>query len=209
MTVISFILNLGFISALLLGPSILILASWYRKYFANAVIVWRRPEAILTTVSYFIFSLILTIIGVACLFNFLRDVNVPSEPLAAERYKSVALICLSFLVSSSMFFVALRLLLVQVIVRKGIMLNHAIFRIPRPHQILLWDDICDYYTQTDYPNVIFTIIYKTEDATFQKVAIHVPSHLQTFFKNILEAKLDGDIDMPFFRFGKRKGVNGN
>lgn len=205
MPIVKFILNIGLISAMLIAPALLLLATWYRKHFRKAVVVWRRPEAILATVSYFVFALLLTIVGMACLFNYLRDTSI--NPAAATRYKEVAFICILFWVSGTLIFSALRFLMVQVILKEGIMLNHSLFRIPMHNQILSWDSICDYYTQTDYPNVVFTIIYKTEGLHFEKTQIYVPSHLQNFLKDTLDAKLDGEEDAPFFRFGRRKNVN--
>lgn len=205
MPIVKFILNIGLISAMLIAPALLLLASWYRKHFRKAVVVWRRPEAILATVSYFIFALLLTIVGMACLFNYLRDTGI--NPDAANRYKEIAFICILFWISGTIVFSALRLLLVQVILKEGIMLNHRFLRLPMHNRILPWDAICDYYTQTDYPNVVFTIIYKVDNLTFDKTQIYVPSHLQNFLKDTLDAKLDGEEDAPFFRFGRRKNVN--
>lgn len=203
MPLIEFALNLSWIYALLIGPLAWFVARAYRKNFLKAIIVWRTPDSLLLTVIYFISTLLLLIVGMACFFNYLKEAN----PQLIAKYRDLTFICVNLWLGSTGLFIALRMLLVQVLMREGLMLNHFFFRIPIPSRILQWEQICDYYTQNDYPSIIFQIIYRAEGLKFKKVAISTPSHLQVFLKETLEASLDGEQEMPFYLFGRRKGVS--
>ena len=204
MPFVKLFMNIGLLSALLLSPAVLMLAFWYRKTFADAFMIWRRPEAIMLFVGYLVVALILIISGTACFFNYSKYSVIPENAAIAENFKDMALICFSFYVSATFFFLACRILLVQVITEKGILLNHRIFRIPVPNRIIYWEMLSDYYVHRDYPNVIFNLIYRTEGTNFQKTEIPVPSYLQENIKELLDSQLDGDNDLVLYRFMKHK-----
>ncbi len=204
MPFIKLFMNIGMLSALLLGPAVLVLALWYRKIFSGSFMIWRRPEAIMLFVAYLVGSLILIIFGTACFFNYSKHSLIPENAQMATDFKDMAFICFSFFISVTFFFLACRILLVQVITEKGIMLNHRIFRIPIPNRLIKWNQLSDYYVQRDYPNAIVNIIYKTEGMIFKKAEIPVPSFLQEQVKEILDSQLDGDNDLILYRFMQHK-----
>lgn len=204
MPLLNFILNIGFLCAFLLAPAILVLAVWYRRTFNNVLMMWRTPESVFATIAYLIQSLIWLIVGVSFFFNYISDGT--NSHFTPEKNVAISLICFTLFVSSSIFFLAARTLLVQVITHKGIVINHFLLRIPHLHNVITWDNLADYYVQNDYPNVVFYLIYKKEDDSFERMAMNVPAHLQIHIKDLLDSKLDGMEGIPAYFWSKKKGI---
>jgi hypothetical protein len=122
------------------------------------------------------------------------------------QYKDISMVCLGFLIGFSFVFAAARLLWVQVITDTGIIENHRFFFIPMIHKVIEWDTITDYYVKANYPNTVFHILYKKEEVRVQKIEVHVPSNLQNYFSQTLDAKLDGEDDIPMYRYRKSRGM---
>lgn len=204
MPLLKFCLNISFLCAFLLAPAILVLAVWYRKAFNNVLMMWRSPESVFATIAYFIQSLIWLIVGVSFFFNYISE--RPSSHFSAEKNGDIAMLCLSLLMATSILFLAARTLFVQVVTHKGIMLNHFLLRIPHINNLITWNNLADYYIQNDYPNVIFYLIYKKEDGTFERTAVNVPAHLHIHIKDLLDSKLDGMEGIPAYFWSKKKGI---
>lgn len=204
MTMLTFFLNIGFLTAFLIAPAILVLSVWYRKTFHDVLMMWRTPESVFATIAYFIQSLIWLIVGVSFFFNYISA--RPTSHFSPDMNISIALVCLCLLIASSIIFLAVRTLFVQVITHHGIIINHFILRMPDFKNILTWDNLADYYMQTDYPNTIFNLIYKKEDGSFDRMTMNVPSHLQVHIKDLLDSKLDGIEGIPAYFWSKKNGI---
>ena len=187
MPILTFILNLSLISALLLAPAILLLSYWYRRSIRNAIMVWRRPESAVITIGYAITALVFFIVGVSCFFRY--TMNVPMQNVQNTNLKDVGLICMLAFLSVSMFYMAARISLVQIVTENGIFLNHTWARFPDSRNIIEWDMLCDYYIYTDYPNTVFTVIYK-KDREFWRNPIPVPAYHKENFERVLDIYLD-------------------
>lgn len=204
MPILKLILNLGLLSAFVIAPAFFTLGMWYRKSFSRMLMIWRRPEAIMATFVFFILGMILSIVAISCLFNYFKYPGLTPNGIPTDKLKEVALICFSFFWALTILFFVARMLMVQIITEEGIVKNHTIFKIPLAHKVIRWENFTDYYITNDYPNVVFTIIYKSaEEFTFKRTTIPAPAHLQPHLKALLDAKLDGDYSVSFPR-GKRK-----
>lgn len=204
MPFVKLIMNFSLLSALLLGPAALLLALWYRRSFVHTFMIWRRPEAAMIFVAYLVLALILIISGTASIFNFYRLIQNPETTAAATNFKDIALICFSAFTALTFIFSACRLVLVQIITEKGLIINHSVFRIPIPNQIVKWNQLSDYYIQRDYPNAVFNIIYRKEGTAARKVEIPVPAYLQEKISRLLDSQLDGENDLILFHMLRQR-----
>lgn len=187
MPILTFILNLSLISALLLAPAVLLLSYWYRRSITNAIMIWRRPESAVITIGYAITGLVFFIVGISCFFRY--TMSSPIQGVENTNLRDVGLICMLMFLSFSMIYLAARITFVQIVTENGIFLNHTWVGLPDSRNLIEWEMLCDYYIHTDYPNTIFTVIYKSE-REFWRSSIPVPAYHKENFERILDLYLD-------------------
>lgn len=184
-------LNLGLLSALLITPAILLMAYWYRKQMPSTLMEWKKPELVIITVAAAVVAVMIFIVGLTSLFT---QFGYLKSGLIGENSKlfmrDLSLLCLFSFVSLATMYMAIRLLLVQVITHKGIVMNDRIFRIPNFKTVLYWNEIADYYVNSDYPNVVFTLIIRQDDVTYERISLKVPVYYRDRFERLLEEKME-------------------
>lgn len=184
-------LNLGLLSALLITPAILLMAYWYRKQMPSTLMEWKKPELVIITVAAAVAAVMIFIVGLTSLFT---QFGYLKSGLIGENSKLImrdlSLLCLFSFASLTSIYMAIRLLLVQVITHKGIVMNDRIFRIPNFKTVLYWSEIADYYVNSDYPNVVFTLIIRQDDVTYERISLKVPVYYRDRFERLLEEKME-------------------
>lgn len=190
MALIKLLLNFGMLFTMLFAPAILLLAFWYKKQFTGVNMVWKKSEHVVVTIVYSISVLILFIVGVSCLFTYLGYLESTQigrhDP---KQFLNLGFLCFLLIVAFTMLYFAVRMLMIQVVNFKGIMLNDPVFRIPNYQKVLEWHQIADYYIVSDYPNVIFTLIVQKDSLTFDRVSLRVPIYVREGFNKLLENNL--------------------
>ncbi len=188
---IQLFLNFSLLLALLISPCILLMAYWYRKQLPKTVMVWRKPEMVIVTITFLIAALILFIVGISSFFSFmdLGGIQPESHDVPPARLRDIGFTCMLLLVSLGLTYVSVRLLLVRVITDRGIVSNDRLLRVPDFRNIIEWDSITDYYLVSDYPNVIFTLIIRKDDSRFERSSVRVPVYLREEFEDLLEFHL--------------------
>ncbi|RMG22078.1 MAG: hypothetical protein D6730_17160 [Bacteroidetes bacterium] len=177
----------------MLAPSLVLLAYWYRKQLNQTLMVWKKPEMVIVTISFSIISLILFIVGVSCFFThwgYLDSRQI--EHIGGGQFERLGWICMLLLAASVMVYMAVRMLLVQIVTHRGIVVNSRLFRIPDYRHVIEWHEISDYYLVSDYPNVIFTLIVQKEALRFSRITVCVPVFVRDEFESILETKMFSD-----------------
>lgn len=184
-------LNLGLLSALLITPAILLMAYWYRKQMPNTLMEWKKPELVLITVAAAVLGVMIFIVGLTSLFThfgYLKSGLIGENNQRLIR--DLSLFCFFSFVSLGFIYMATRMLLIQVVTHKGIVMNDKVFRIPNFKTILYWNEIADYYVKSDYPNVVFTLIIREDDVTYERISLKVPVYYRDRFERLLEEKME-------------------
>lgn len=152
--------------------------------------VWKKPEMVIFTISFSIFALILFIVGVSCFFTdwgYLESRQI--EEMGNGQFERMGWVCMLLLGATALIYVAIRLLLVQVVSHQGIVVNDRLFRIPDFRNVIEWHEISDYFLVSDYPNVVFTLIVQQDALKFSKANICVPVYVRDEFETLLETKM--------------------
>ncbi len=178
--------------SLLLAPSILMVATWYRKDQGKPVFVWPKSEMVVLTIVFFVVSLSLFIVGVSCFFTYFGYLNPGKfSSIAGNHFLNLGISCMLLLVGISMIYYALRRLLVQMVKEGGLVFNRGLLPFPNSLFVIGWNDIVDYYVVPDYPNVAFTFItnHELKELTFERKSIKVPIYLKEDFQTFLDRKI--------------------
>lgn len=187
---IHLLLNLGLLFAILVGPSVFMVSMWYRKNQGKPVFYWPKSEMVLITISFFVLSLVLFIVGISCFFTYFGYLDPGGMAgYASTQFLNAGLACMFFIIGMSLVYMALRKLLVQMVMENGLLLNKGILPVPNSLFVLEWKQIVDYYVVPDYPNVSFTFIVSGDDLKFERKAIKVPIYLKEDFQAFLDKKI--------------------
>lgn len=188
---IKLFLNFSLLLSLLVAPCFLLMAYWYRRQMQQTLLVWRKPEMVVVTITFLIAALILFIVGISSLFTYLdfQIINPEKTADATRRFRDVSITCGLMLVVLTFTYFSIRMLLVRVITEAGIMANDRFLRVPDFRNVIHWDQINDYYLVSDYPNVIFTLIVQKAGVNFDRVPIRVPVYVREEFEDLLETKM--------------------
>lgn len=190
MTLVQLLLNFSLLLSLLIAPCFVLLAYWYRRQLNQTLMVWRKPEMVIVTITFSVAALILFIVGISGFFvygDFLQSSHISEHDKA--KFLQISFICVLLLVALTFTYVAIRLLLVRVITEKGVVINDKVLRIPDFRNVIEWGDIADYYLISDYPNVIFSLIIHKPGMKFEKYSIRVPIFARDDFEDMLETKM--------------------
>ena len=190
MGTLELIVHLSLLIALLVAPSWLLLAFWYRKQISQPVLIWKRPEMVIVTIVFSLFALVLFVIGISSFFSFGGYLQ-PQELNEVDKQVFLYIGLLSILGECILgcLYLALRLLLVQVITERGIIVNHGLTRIPNLKNVIEWHEISDYYLQSDYPNVIFNLITQRQQTNLSRTLLRVPVYLKEEFEHLIESRI--------------------
>lgn len=193
--IVHVLLNMGLLGALFVAPGILLVASWYRGHLQEPILIWKKPELIIATILFAVAVLILFITGISCLFSYLsfesfaQETREKAKTIKPNVFLSISILCLLGIVSLSAIYMALRLVLVQVITRRGIVMNDRLTRIPDYRNTIRWDMISDYYIVPDYPNAVYTLIVRAEALHYERISLRVPLYLREIFEDMLELQM--------------------
>lgn len=146
---------------------------------------------VIVTITFLVAALILFIVGISSFFSWLDLGNLDPESLqvSPQRLRDVGFSCMLMLVALGFTYTAIRMLLVRVVTEAGIVTNDRVLRVPDFRNVIGWSSIHDYYLQSDYPNVIFTLIVKNDQVRFERVPVRVPVYMRDTFEELLEEKI--------------------
>jgi hypothetical protein len=184
-------LNFGLLAALLVTPCLLLMAYWYRKQLPQTLLIWKKPELVIITITFSVMALVLFIVGISSFFTYfgyLRSAQI--DPSSQDQFYTIGVACFLLAVSLFFFYLTIRTLLVQIITEQGIVNNDRFFRIPDFRNITRWHQIVDYYIKSDYPNVVFTLIIQDKSMKFHRMVMLVPVYQRDSFEKLLEKKLN-------------------
>jgi len=183
-------MNFSLLLSILIAPCLVLLAYWYRRQFSRTLMLWKNPEMVIVTITASVLALILFIVGTSSFFTYFNVLNPGhTPPLNQEKFLAIGIICTALMVSVLLIYLAVRLLLVRVISDKGIVVNDRLMRVPNFRHTIEWHTIADYYLQSDYPTVIFTLIVQKQALQYERLSLRVPVYLRDDFEDLLEAKM--------------------
>ncbi len=190
MATLKLIVNFSLIFSLLIAPCIMLIAYWYRGQFQHTLIAWKRPEMVVVTIIFSVLGLILFVVGISCFFSYggylqSREIN----KIDKDIFLYLGVICGLMGMALAIIYAALRLLLVQIIMERGIVVNNALTRIPNVQNIIEWHEISDYYLVSDYPNVVFNLITQRKRMDLSRMILRVPVYLREDFEQLLETRI--------------------
>ena len=190
MTLVNLLFNFSLLLSILIAPCLVLLAYWYRKQLDQTLLVWKKPEMVIVTITFSIVALILFIVGISCFFThwgFVESIQI--DKISQLFFQQIGLTCMLLLGALSLIYVAIRMLFVQIITQDGIVINDRLLRVPDVRQLIEWHEISDYYLASDYPNVIFTLIIQQEALKFTRTTLSVPVYVRDEFETLLETKM--------------------
>ncbi|MDP5171768.1 MAG: hypothetical protein NWR72_16085 [Bacteroidia bacterium] len=167
------------------------MAYWYRKQLPQTIMVWKKPEMVIVTITFIVAALILFIVGISSFFSWLDIGHVDAESIkiTPNRMRDIGFICVLLLFALGCTYTAIKMLLVRVITESGIVANDRILRVPDFRTVIQWEAITDYYLLSDYPNVIFTLIVQKNLTQFERISVRVPVFMRDEFEDLLETKI--------------------
>lgn len=187
---VKLLLNFSLLLSLLIAPCFVLLAYWYRRQLTQTLMVWKKPEMVIVTITFSVAALILFIVGVSGFFVYGDFINSSQiNVLDKGKFLNIGFICSLLLIALVFTYVAIRLLLVRVVTERGIVINDRILRIPDFRNVIEWGEIADYYLVSDYPNVIFTLITRKQSLQFERYSMRVPVFVRDDFEDLLETKM--------------------
>ena len=190
MAIVKLIFNFSLIFSLLVAPSLVLIAYGYRRQLTGTLLVWKRPEMVLITISFSVLALILFVVGVSCFFSYggyLESTQI--QQIDKRVFLNLGIICMLSGVALFMIYIAIRLLLVQIVSDRGIVLNDRVLRVPNYRNTIEWHEIYDYYLVSDYPSVIYNFIIQKQAMDFHRVSLRVPVFMRDEFENLLENRM--------------------
>ena len=193
---INLLLNVSLLFGILIAPSILMISLWYRKNQGKPVFIWPKSTMVVMTIVFFVFSLMLFIVGISCIFTYLGYLDPGNLYLASQQFFNLGLACFMLVGGLSLIYYALRKLLVQMVMENGILLNRGILPIPSSLFVMEWSKIVDYYIVPDYPNVSFTFIVSEEKLKFERRSLKVPIYLKEDFQAFVDKKMHSAQSVP-------------
>lgn len=202
------LLHFGLLLSLLITPALVLMAYWYRRQLDQPLMVWKKPEMVIVTITFSVTALILFIVGISCLFNASGYVDTPLTIAKVDLFK-ISGLCGLLILSLLFTYIAIRMLLVRVISTHGVVLNDRFFRIPDYRNVIGWHEISDYYLVSDYPNVIFTLIVQRESLKYSRVSLRVPVYRRDEFEELLERRMDENEGWGLYEGMSRTQFSGN
>ena len=188
--VVSFIFNLSLLFGVVAAPTFLLIAYKYRKGIGAPVYVWHKPELVIVTIVFFVLSLISLIVGVSFFFSHFGYIeSLQIEQLSKAQHLKYGISCMLMLSGFVTAYMGLRLIMVNIVTEDGIILNEKYIPFPSSRNLLMWDEISDFYVQPDYPNTQFTFIVKDGGVSFNRISLKVPIFLKEDFEAHLEQQL--------------------
>ncbi len=196
MEIIKFFLNLSLLYAVLLAPSFLLMAYWYRRQISQPIMVWKKPEMVIITTTFAIAGLILFIVGISSFFTYRGYLSANHiQDIDHERFFDLGLMCLLLTASLGLTYLAIRMLLVRIVAEEGIVENDRFLRIPDYKHIVKWHEITDYFIVSDYPNVIFNLMIRRPGQSYSRMSVRVPVYVRDDFEDLLEKKMNSQSAM--------------
>jgi len=174
------------------APVLLMTSIWYKRRHSGYVMRWRKPQMAFSTIL--LFALNLTLFILACFFyaSWMKKINgIQIVQLAEPDLKYLAFTCMLLFASVSMIYFAVQNFLTQFIVPEGILFhrfNWSTYTFER--RLLKWNDIHDYYCQSDYPITVFWFLVSNADQTITRIPLGVPFYAKPRFQQILDFEMD-------------------
>ncbi len=188
---VKFFLNISLLYSLLVAPSLVLMAYWYRKHAPQPIMVWKKPEMVIVTITFSIAALILFIVGVSSFFSYRGYLNANHiDRIHPERFFDLGVMCLLLSFGLGLTYLAIRQLLVRIVNENGIVENYRFFRFPDFNNTIKWHEICDYFIVSDYPNVIFNLLVRRPHRPYERVSVRVPIYVRDNFEELLEKKMN-------------------
>lgn len=188
------LLNISLLFAILIAPAILLVSFWYRSSLGKPLFEWPRQEMVMLTIVTSALALILLIIGISCFFTNMGYINPNGFPsIFQNRFLNFGLSCMLLIAGLSMIYFAFRRLLVQVVLREGVMITRGPIPFPSRSALIRWESIVDYYTVPDYPNTVFTLIIRESDMQYRRQSLRVPIYLKEDFQARLDDEMSGTL----------------
>jgi hypothetical protein len=185
------LLALGF------APLAWLVSILYRRRFKQVVLHWKKPQIVVFTILAFVANLVLFVL--ACFFaaGYMGRVDgVGIFELQAEYLKWLALDCLLLLAAVTFLFMAVQNFLTQFVTQKGIYLHNGLLAVPDDGvDLLRWEQIKDYYVQSDYPVTQYYFILAAENGTYARKMLRVPFYMLPRFEAVLEMSLKAQQEM--------------
>jgi hypothetical protein len=188
--IIDLMLNASLVFAMLLAPSLLVVAHWYRRSMGKPIFSWPKPEMVLLTIVFFILALMLFIVGVSCFFTYFGYLDPVKLPMFNIRqFFNLGLACFLAIGGLTMVYFCMRKILVQMVVENGLLLQRGLFPLRNSLRMLEWNQIVDYYIVPDYPNLTVTFIVAGDNMSFDRHSIKVPIYLKDDFQTFVDKQL--------------------
>ncbi|MDX2062157.1 MAG: hypothetical protein SFY70_03780 [Bacteroidia bacterium] len=167
-----------------------LLALRYERRFRGVLLSWRMPKLVFTTVVVFVVNLAL--FTLACLFFATYFGRLHGWELLRLRSDALFLLgttALLLLAGVLLGYLALQRIYTQRILEEGILLELPTRSWGHRLRLLRWDDILDFYLQSDYPVTVYRFLLRGQTGQYQRHELRVPFYVVHRFEALLEQKL--------------------
>ncbi len=189
---VQILFNISLLFALVVAPVFFAMSLWYRKNVGKAAMLWPMPEMVVVTIVTFVLSLLLMIVGVSCLFSYWGLFESGGQIVKAhESFFRVGISSFLFLFGIGLVYLGLRKMMLQFVLDRGILFYERFFPFPAQTSLIGWENVIDFFQQTDYPNVVFQLIIDNQNLRFNRLTLRVPIYLKEEFLHYMEKKIAG------------------
>lgn len=179
------------------APLAWVVSVLYRRRFKEVILYWKKPQIVVFTILAFVANLVLFVLACFFIAGYLGRVDgVGLFELQTDYLKWLAFDCFLLLATVTFLFMAVQNFLTQVVTQKGIYLHNGFIAVPDDGlDLLRWEQIKDYYVQSDYPVTHYYFLMLGEDGTYTRKMLRVPFYMLAKFEAVLEMNLKAQQEM--------------
>lgn len=175
-----------------IAPGLWFFSLMLKRKFHDALIKWRKPQAVIFTIFAFILNL--TLFVLACFFLACyqgRIVGVDLLQFTPEEMWMLGIDSMILLIGVTQTHLAFQNFFTQYITSEGVVLRRFSFtKKPLTVELIPWWQIRDYYVHSDYPNTFFHFILQQPDGVYTRATLKVPFYVLSGFERVLERNLN-------------------
>jgi len=183
--------DLALIFSFGIAPALLFFSFWRRRKISGVILSWKQTGAAILTIGAFVLNLTL-FISTAIFFSGILGSRTYPEwfTFPPDKMRQLAMITGSLLFGLTLLYIAIGQWFIQLVTTEGILYTtyHSVLPIPI-YKKITWGQIRDYYTRSDFPVTIYTLLLKKEEELGPSVQLRIPFYVQDEFQRIVDQRI--------------------
>lgn len=203
--------GLALLIGLVFAPMFYVSAAIYRQRYQQVLMTWRKPSMAFFTILAFMANLVFFVLTTFFFTLYLGGLDgVLILSLSKSTILHLGLASLLLLMGNTVCYFALQHFFTQFVTTEGIYLNSfpALLRNHR-QGLLFWEEIKDYYVQSDYPVSNYRFIVEQPDGSYTRKRLKVPFYIAPRFEVMLDMHLRRSQEHRELRRGQLRKMSRN